>query len=107
VRVVHRIILVKLQERYRIETLEVVARISDLLAGLHMLAGFTVAPAMDDGTRKKWDLVVEVRYRTDADGVAYLGDPVHAAFVAHYLNPRTATRETLLFREAEPVVSGV
>lgn len=100
---IHRIILIRLHERYRRDTSEVARRIQELLRSLPMLAGSNVEAATDEATRARWDLLVEVHYRTASDGVSYLADPSHNAFVTHYLKARTESREAWVFGTEEPM----
>ncbi|MBN1336071.1 MAG: Dabb family protein [Deltaproteobacteria bacterium] len=95
---IERVILLRCTERSQASVAEVAERILGLLRGLPEVASAAVDRPGDPATQAEWDLRVTVRFADEAALATYAEDPVHSAFVASYLFPRTDARKAWTFR---------
>jgi len=96
--VIERVVLLRCVDRSPSAVTEVGGRILGLLRALPEVAGAVIDHPADAATTASWDLRVTVRLADEEALAAYAADPVHAAFVASFLAPRTAAREAWTFR---------
>jgi len=89
---IERIVVVRLQDEFQTDEArgEIAAYSQRVLETVPQVVGVRVAEALDENTRKDWDLLLAIRLSAAEDLEPFRTDPVHRDYVDNYLRPKIA-----------------